>query len=527
MKLYRALAVELRAAGTEVVFALMGDGNLDLLAACADAGIRVVRGRHENQVVAMADGYGRHTGRPGVASVTHGPGLTNAITALACASANGSHLVVLVGDTSTDDPGHVQNLDQERLVVATGVWSVRPLDARTAVGAVRSALTGPGPTTVHLPVDVQHQSTEPLVVDHRAAGRSCSPRRPLPVPCVEDAVAVLQGSQRPFVLAGRGSIDDEGPAAIARLADVLGAPIGTSLLAKGLLPDHPRQLGVVGGIGHDDARRRLARADVVVAAGASLNRFTTDGGRLIAPDATVVQIDIDRASFGRHTPAAIGLHGHVAPTVDAIAARLEPRPAEDCALRRSPGAVLGALRSVLPPDPVVVIDGGHFNVAAATDLDVRDPRDFLWAADLGTVGQGLGMAIGAAVGSDRRITLVCGDGGFMMCSSELDTAVREQVDLLVVVLDDGAYGQEVHVLDGKGHPTELARFDTPDLAAMARAVGARGVGIDPARPDTFLALRGALAEPGPVVAHARIDPFPPNRTIAPYLAALASAGRCA
>ncbi len=120
-----------------------------------------------------------------------------------------------------------------------------------------------------------------------------------------------------------------------------------------------------------------------------------------------------------------------------------------------------------------------------------DPRDFLWAADLGTVGQGLGMAIGAAVGSDRRVTVVCGDGGFLMCSSELDTAVREQLDLLVVVLDDGAYGQEVHILDGKGHPSDLARFDTPDLAAMARAVGARGVGIDPARPDTFLALRGA------------------------------------
>ena len=527
MKLYRALALELRAAGTEVVFALMGDGNLDLLAACDDAGIRVVRGRHENQVVAMADGYGRHTGRPGVASVTHGPGLTNAITALACASANGSHLVVLAGDTSTDDPGHVQNLDQERLVVATGVWSDRPLDARRALAAVRSALAGSGPTTVHLPVDVQHLGTQLLMSDRRVVQPVRSRRPSAPAPGVDDAVVLLQGAQHPFVLAGRGCIDGDGPAAIARLADVLGAPIGTTLLAKGLLPDHPRQMGVVGGIGHDDAHHRLARADVVVAAGASLNRFTTDGGRLIGPDTAVVQIDIDRTRLGRNVPIAVGLLGDVAPIADAISERLTPRDTEPCELRRSPGAVLGALRSVLPPDPVVVIDGGHFNVAAATDLDVRDPRDFLWAADLGAVGQGLGMAIGAAVGSDRRVTLVCGDGGFLMCSSELDTAVREQLDLLVVVLDDGAYGQEVHILDGKGHPSDLARFDTPDLAAMARAVGARGVGIDPARPDTFLALRGALADPGPVVAHARIDPFPPNRTIAPYLAALASAGRCA
>jgi thiamine pyrophosphate-dependent acetolactate synthase large subunit-like protein len=269
----------------------------------------------------------------------------------------------------------------------------------------------------------------------------------------------------------------------------------------------------------------VSAADCVLAVGASLNPWSTKGGTLLT-NALLIQIDVDRHNFGRFIAPTVALWGDAAATLRALRARL---PASVDQTRRTDGAsaeeeayvpavdasgdgridprrVFAALEAALPPERSLVLDGGHFITFACSALSVSAPEKFIFSCDFATIGQGLAMAIGASVATPaERTTLIAGDGGLLMSIAELDTAVRYRLPLNIVVINDGAYGQEVHSLAAKGLPTHHAVFEVPDLGALGRAYGADGHLItDAVDLDRLQALLTAAG--GPRVIDIRVNP---------------------
>ncbi len=289
------------AEGVTAVYGVLGDGNLHLGLALERAGVAWVSTRHEQEAVAMADGAARRTGALAVASVTHGPGLTNAMTALTAAALAGSPVLLLLGDTPRTTRHHGQDVPQEPFVRATGAdWVPLRLPATASEDvavAARTARARRRPVALNLPVDLQ------------AAPSASGPPQPSPVvpvaarapePAeVERIAAALAGAREPLVLAGRGALD--AAADLVAVAEATGARLGTTLLGKGLFRGHPADLGIVGGFASPEARAALSGVDLVVAFGASLNRFTTANGR-VCPAARWVQVERDAAVVG-HTIA--------------------------------------------------------------------------------------------------------------------------------------------------------------------------------------------------------------------------------
>ncbi len=475
--------------GVRVVFGVLGDGNLHLASALVDRGVRWVSARHESGAVAMADGWARRTGRVGVASVTHGPGLTNAATSLTAARLGRTPLVLLAGDTPRTTRHHGQDIDQAPVAVATAGDFVPlrlPATAAEDVGlAFRRAWATPGPVVLNLPTDLQGA---PAVASHRPPWSAPSAVRLAPSSHAVAMIAeLLTDAENPLLLAGRGAL--EAGNELAGLAATASAWVGTTLLARGLFRGQPNDLDVVGGFSSPAVRDVLADVDVVVAFGASLNRYTTAGGR-VCPDAGWVQVDADPQAFGdilavepvqadaRLTAAAVHARLAAAPPRARVrrAPRDQPPPGtftERPATGVDPRLALQAVDAAVPTGNLVV-GIGHYSGFGALLIDVGDPRGLVLPWHLGSVGQALGIATGVAVATPDRLTvLIEGDGGVLMNPAELDTLAREQLPVLIVVLDDAAYGAEVHLLRRFGLSDELATFPRRDLAAVARGLGLR------------------------------------------------------
>jgi len=276
----------------------------------------------------------------------------------------------------------------------------------------------------------------------------------------------------------------------------------------------------------------MAASDVVVAFGATLNMWTTRHGALIAPEARLVQVDVEAGAIGAHRPADVAIVGDALATaqalLDAVAerghetrGRRTAATAEEIAARRwrdepyedapAPGTIdprtlAIALDDLLPPNRAVAVDSGAFSGWPAMYLTVEDPRAWLFCNAFQSVGLGLGAAIGAAVARPDRITVAAvGDGGAFLALQELETAARLGVPVLVVVWDDAAYGAEVHHFGPMGEDVDIARFPDADLAAIARGAGAQGHtirGVDDLGPVAEWAADPA----GPFLLDAKVDP---------------------
>ncbi len=521
------VADALAADGAGTVYGVLGDGNLHLALALERAGIRWVSTRHEQGAVAMADGAARRSGRLALASVTHGPGLTNAVTALTAAAIARSPVLLLAGDTPRTTRHHGQDIAQEPLVRATGAaWVPLRLAATAAEDvavAVRTARSD-RPAVLDLPVDLQLQPSAGV------------PPRPLPAPAlpvheptgeeVRELAELLASATAPLVLAGRGALAAR--ADLAGVADAAGARLGTTLLAQGLFRGHPADVGVVGGFASPETRAVLDDVDVVLAFGASLNRFTTAGGR-ICPRARWAQIDRVPGAIGTTTvpssvvladaaATAAALRRHVRPPGGPPAAAIRPAPPPVPVPGTPPGSptgrpatgvdprvALAAVDAAVGPRRQLVVGIGHYSGLAALLLPVGDPLDLVLPWHLGSVGLALPVGLGVAdVRPEVPTVVVEGDGGLLMNPAELDTLARLGLPVLVVVLDDAAYGAEVHLLRRSGLPDEIAHFPRRDLAALATALGVRA---ETARTDAELspALSRLLPLEGPALLHVHAD----------------------
>ncbi len=544
--------------GASRAFGVVDSGNFHVTNALVAGGVRFVAARHEGGAITMADAYARLSGPPGpggeargrtvgVVSVHQGPGLTNALTGLAEAAKSGTPLIVLAAQATS--PHSNFWVDQAGLAAAAGAVPERVSSAATAVAdvtrAYRTAQQGRA-VVLNLPLDVQAEPVEPIdPIDPPgpedtagAAGAAHGTGAAEPVRAGEparDAVAklaeILTAARRPVFIAGRGARGARGP--VAECAERAGALLATSAVAKGLFRGDPWDLDVSGGFASPLAAELIRDADVIVAWGCALNMWTTRHGTLIAPEATVVQVDHDPAAIGVHRPVALGVAGDVAATAAAVRAALDrrgtagheryrtPRVAERIARqirwrdvpyddeggdgRIDPRTLTIALDDLLPAERVVAVDSGNFMGYPSMFLSVPDEQGFCFTQAFQSIGLGLATAIGAALARPDRLPVAAlGDGGALMGVSELETVVRLGLPMVIVVYDDEAYGAEVHHFGPGGHPLDQVRFPPADLAAIGRGFGCDAVTVrDPADLAAVAAWLGGPRD-RPLLVHAKV-----------------------
>ncbi|HEY3712517.1 MAG TPA: thiamine pyrophosphate-binding protein [Amycolatopsis sp.] len=502
MKVAELVGRTLADLGAGLVFGVVGSGNFEVTNALRAAGVRFVAARHEGGAASMADAYARLSGEVSVLSVHQGCGLTNAVTGITEAAKSRTPMIVLAADTAGSAVLSNFAVDQDALAVAVGAVSERVHSAESAqadtIRAYRTAWQQSRTVLLNLSLDVQAQEApEPAPLPEITGPAAIRPETGM----ADALAALIEEAERPVFIAGRGA---RGQATVLRaLADVSGALLATSAVANGLFHDDPWALGISGGFASPLAAELITGADLVIGWGCALNQWTTRHGRLLGPRARLAQVDREQSALGAHRPIDLGVAGDVAATAVDVLELLEsqghhasgyrsPEVAARLAQgvrwndvthedrsgvgRIDPRTLSARLDELLPARRVVSIDSGNFMGYPSAYLSVPDENGFCFTQAYQSIGLGLGTAIGAALARpDRLPVLGAGDGGFHMAISELETAVRLGLPLVVIVYHDAAYGAEVHHFIGDDLGT--VKFPDTDVAAIARGFGCAGITV--------------------------------------------------
>ncbi len=490
---YAYVVDQLAACGVTTAFGLMGEDTAALIADLDRQKIRYHPARHENVAVAMADGYAWATGNVGVAIISRGPGLTNALTAAATAAKGGHRVLTISAESSHGRPNDLKRVDQRAMAESVSLAYFRVDAADNVLERFEAAWSSAATGTACV-----------LAVPQDILWGDCPPRRPADPAGAElhavgaheadlsSAIELLERSERPLILVGRGGLAER--EVYERLADRVGGLLATTLLAKDLFAGSPFDVGVLGGFSDFSARPIVRTVDCVLAFGASLTGFTRGHGKLI-PQASIIQFDVNPSAFGRYGPVDVAVVGD-APTcahrlLEVVRGRetgplRDPQVLETLADRDvfgpedesgpngiDPRVLTVALDGILPERRLVVTDGGHHMGFGVSALRVGEPGGaFLSSGEFAALGIGLGAACGAAIGRpDMTTVLFIGDGGLAMTLGDLQTVVRERRSIVIIVMNDRAYGAEVQVLDVEGLPRQYAQFEDVDFAAIGRALG--------------------------------------------------------
>lgn len=525
---YQALARATADQKTDTIFGLMGDANLFMVDSFVrDCAGRFVPAAHEGSAVLMALAYAHVSGKVGVATVTHGPALTNCMTALTEGARGHIPMVLLAGDTPVSTPRHLQSIDQREVVKATGA-GFEQLRAPDTVGkdvarAFYRAQVERRPIVLNMPADFMWVETthEPHVLDVFTAPGNVAQGDTL-----DAAIGMIAAARRPLILAGAGAVAAR--ESLLQLAQRLEAPVATTLKAKGLFSGYAYDIDMFGTLSSPVAYELIDQSDCILCFGTGLHDFTTDQGRLMRKK-RVIQIDIEPTAIGG------GLHPDAALIADTeltaqtilywldeaeIPASGFTRDLDPATLRAhpvgadktAPGCInyvraLERLETALPQDRTLVTDGGRFMTEVWCRISVPSPRHFVATTNFGSIGIGLQEAIGAGVAApERPVVLFSGDGGFMMGGiNEFNTAVRLGLDLIVIIANDSAYGAEhIQFLDRKMDPS-LTEFHWPSFAEIATSLGGTGYEVH-SMEDLETALGALETRDRPVLIELKLDP---------------------
>jgi thiamine pyrophosphate-dependent acetolactate synthase large subunit-like protein len=495
-----ALVADVVAERAAHIFGLMGNGNVHLISRLTRRGSPFTSARHESATVAMADAYYRATGDMAAATTTYGAGFTNAYTTLAEARMARIPLVLVVGDAPSTGLRPF-DVDQTKAAEAAGVLTL---------------VAGPCNATAvaHRAFDLAQQTFQPVVVsipyDLATTPPSApEPIEPLPLKSswpaepreLEKAAGLLAGAERPLILAGRGVLLADATTELRAVGDRLGAFFMTSLMAVNAF-NSPWDLGIAGGFTRSHRLDIARQADVVLVVGASQNTFQTRYGTLFPEGTRIIRVDNEPETG---TQAATDyIRADIHPFIKGLLERLpkgtstwrdkapevseadfrSSHPSEDSVEfgpdgRLNPRAVVAALDGILPAERSVVMDGGHFMGWAPMYLSVPDPHAMIL---VGTAFQSIGLGFGSAAGvsvarPERTTVLVTGDGGALMGMADFETFLRTTRKGVVVVLNDSAYGAELHQYAVKGLHDQAMLIDEVDFAAVGRALGAKGIKV--------------------------------------------------
>lgn len=533
MKVHAALAQALVDGDVNLMFGVVGDANAYMVDAYARSGKgRYVALANENGAVLAAIGAACLSGTPGFATVTHGPALTNCVTSLAEGVRSNTPIVLLCGDTPVADRENLQNIDQKAVILSSGAGFEQMRSPATAVQdlgrAVRRAISERRPVAFNMPADFQWDEVDYTPVSWTVP---TLPKVEVAGDALDNAIGIIAAARRPVVLAGRGAIDPASRAALLALARRIEAPLATTMRAKNLFAGEDHVLGVYGTVSTPAATEAIMQADCLIAFGASLNFHTAaqgsflDGKRVIqvadragdlganaVPDVPVLGQPADVAGTFLHwlDEAEIPGSGFTRdlPTtgLDQPVVTAERDIAEGCVDFLT---TLDRLNTLLPQDRTLVTDAGRWMVRSYGLLTAPGPRDHVTSASFGSIGLGMATAIGAAaVRPDRPTLMFCGDGGFMLGNlAEFNTAVREQMDMICVVFNDGSYGAEHIQFRDKQLDPAITLFNWPSFVDVARALGGDGITIQSAADlDALPARIESRDRKSPLLIDVRLDP---------------------
>jgi thiamine pyrophosphate-dependent acetolactate synthase large subunit-like protein len=479
----------------------MGDANMNWASRLAQQGCRMIYVRHEHCAVGAAMGYARKAGDVGVATVTCGPGVTQLITALPAAVRAHLPLVVFAGEAPLKSSWYNQGIDQAPIIKATGAdYHPLHLPERMPIGvrdAFLQARRERRPVVIGIPFDLQDRLWEGPEKLPTPSGELLPRLSPIP-PHPDDvasAAKLVAAAERVVVFAGLGAVEAKAGPACRALAAKVGGLLTTTLPARGLFHDDLYNVGITGSFSTEVGLEYVAQADLVIAVGASLAYHAGGGGQLYR-NAKTLHIDLDPRALrqgqevARHhlrADARLGAEALAAALparsamwrTEAMAARIRDSKPDSHVFEVEPGLLdprdaVAALESALPPDWQLVNSSGHCSWFFA-QMPSRPHERFLTIREFGAIGNGISFAMGvAAAHPNETVVLFDGDGSLMMHVQELETIKRHRMKILIIVMNDGAYGSEVHKLRSEGMPEDGSVFGRPDFAAIARGFGLGG-----------------------------------------------------
>ncbi|MCL7416503.1 MAG: biosynthetic-type acetolactate synthase large subunit [Halalkalicoccus sp.] len=525
----------LEGAGVETCFGVQGGAIMPVYDALYDSEIRHVTMAHEQGAAHAADAFGIVSGEPGVCLATSGPGATNLVTGIADASMDSDPVLALTGQVPTAFVGNdaFQETDTTGIttpITKTNYFATDSDSVGDTVGEA-FAVSGsgrPGPTVVDLPKDVTNGPTEKEPGDPRTPS-TYDPQTEADDGAVERAARTLERAEKPVILAGGGVIKGEASDELRKFATEYGIPVVTTMPALGAFPeDHELAMEMAGMHGTGYANMAITHCDVMLAVGCRFDDRLTGGVETFAPDAEVLHVDIDPAEISKNIEADVALIGDAGTVLEQLDAEMARAPdvpewreqcqtwkaeypmdyaaPEDRPLR--PEFVVEALDEATPEDAIVTTGVGQHQMWACQYWTYRHPRTWVSSHGLGTMGYGLPAAIGAKVAApDRQVVCFEGDGSFLMTCQELAVAVRENLDITVVVLNNAAVGMVRQWQDAffEGRHSASQYPWVPAFDKLAEAFGAQGFSVHE-YDEVAETIEAAVAYDGPSVIDFHIDP---------------------
>ena len=514
----------LKEQGTDTVFGYPGGCVLDIYDAIyRDGTLRHVLTAHEQGAAHAADGYARATGKTGVVIATSGPGATNLVTGIATAYMDSVPLVAVTGNVTVSNLGRdsFQEVDIAGVTMPVTKHNYIVKDVKQLAATVREAFYianagRKGPVLIDIPKNIQTETCE-----YEETPRKRHTPKPVSPDSLAGVKAALEGAKRPLILAGGGVIGADAAENLAAFAKKMQAPVCSTLMGLGAYPASDKQfLGMIGMHGTDAAAKAFRRADVIVACGMRFSDRVAGDRAKFREGKTIVQFDVDAAEIDKNVTTDLSVMADLNEIFKALLPQLAQAERrewlKEVAAYRDYEAehfdsslpaykILSALQKFTDADTPVATDVGQHQMWAAQYCKFEKPRTFITSGGLGTMGFGMGAAIGACVGTGRKTVLVTGDGSFHMNLNELCTAVSQNLPLVILLMDNNTLGmvrQWQTLFYGKRYSqTTLDR--RTDYVKLAEAFGAKGYVIA-GDADVEPILKKAFAEKMPVLVDCKI-----------------------
>ena len=487
----------LESEGVEYVFGIPGEENLDLLESLRTSTIKLILTRHEQAAGFMAATYGRLTGKAGVCLATLGPGATNFVTSAAYAQLGGMPMLMITGQKpiKVSKQGHFQIVDIVDMMkpltkFTRQIVSADNIPARVRESFRRAEEERPGATHLELPEDIAHEQTDAIVL------QASFHRRPIADDkAVQRAVEAIRESRQPILMVGAGANRKTSSKMLREFVERFGIPFFTTQMGKGVLDEsHPLWLGNAALSDGDFVHRAIEHADCIINVGHDVIEkppFFMRRGRRTVIHVNYLTAEVDTVYFPQ-----IEVVGDIANTIwrfnqtlqrqahwdfaydDNVRQHLNAhlaKGADDARFPVYPVRLVADVRKAMPDDGILCLDNGMYKLWFARYYRCTQPNTLLLDNALATMGAVLPSAIAAKiVYPDRKVVAVAGDGGFMMNSQEIETAVRLKLDVVVLLLRDNAYGMIKWKQANMNFPNFGMDMGNPDFVAYAESYGAHG-----------------------------------------------------
>lgn len=483
--------------GVEYIFGIPGEENLDFLNSLKDSKIKLILTRHEQGAGFMAATYGRLTGKPGVCLATLGPGATNFVTPAAYAQLGGMPMLMITGQKpiKSSKQGQFQIVDVVNMMRPITKYTKQVVHGNSIAATVREAFRlateeRPGAVHIELPEDIAAEEADDHVYQIAATRRPDADNK-----VINTAIDMLKAAKMPLLLVGAGANRKRASLALTNFIEKTGIPFFNTQMGKGVIDErHSAYLGTAALSDHDFLHCAIDRADLIINVGHDVIEkppfFMEEGGT------KVIHVNFDPAQIDPVYFPQLNVVGDIATSIDRITQACEPqthwdfsyyyrvkeevqnrlsRYSEDKRFPLLPQSAVHSIRDALDEDGIVTLDNGVYKVWFARNYPCYQNNSLLLDNALATMGAGLPSAMLAKlINPDRHVVSVCGDGGFMMNSQELETAVRLGLDLVVIILNDSAYGMIKWKQEGMGFDNFGLDYNNPDFVKYAESYGAIG-----------------------------------------------------